>query len=166
MTVSLIVAMDQQRGIGLHNALPWKLKDDLKMFKERTMGHHIIMGRKTYDSIGRPLPGRTSLIVSRDPNYSAPGCTVLGNPQDAIRAAKEAGDSECFVIGGAELYRQMLALCDRLYISQVHASCQCDAFFPDVPLFNSEEWSDTILQEFPQDERNEFAWTLHVLDRR
>jgi dihydrofolate reductase len=128
--LSLIVAMARNRVIGVNNTLPWHLPEDLKHFKALTMGHHIIMGRNTYESIGRPLPGRTTVILTRDPAYAMPGCLVARTLDEAIRFCRE--DEEAFIVGGAELYRQALPLADRLYVTEIQADFAGDAHFPEL----------------------------------
>ncbi len=128
--LSLIVACAHHRVIGINNTLPWHLPEDLKRFKTLTMGHHIIMGRKTYESLGRLLPGRTTVIVTRNPNYKVEGALVAGSLQAAIKLCKN--DDEPFLIGGAELYQHGLALATKLYITQVQLDVKGDAFFPEI----------------------------------
>ena len=128
--VAVIAAMARNRVIGINNTLPWHLPEDLKHFKALTMGHHIIMGRKTYESIGRPLPGRTTVIVTRDPNYRMAGCLVAHSPEQAIALCGD--DAEIFFVGGAELYRQVLPLADCLYITEIQAEYSGDAEFPEI----------------------------------
>ncbi|MEI2635502.1 MAG: dihydrofolate reductase [Methylotenera sp.] len=130
--LSLIVAMASNRVIGINNTLPWRLPEDLKRFKALTMGHHIIMGRKTYESLGRLLPGRTTVIVTRNKAYSVEGALIANSLEAAIDLSK--GDDEPFLIGGAELYQVGLKLATRLYITQVHAEFAGDAFFADIDL--------------------------------
>jgi dihydrofolate reductase len=135
--LSLIVAMARNRVIGVDNTLPWHLPEDLKHFKALTMGHHIIMGRKTYDSIGRPLPGRTTVIVTRDPGYTMAGCLVAHSLDEAVRLSE--GDDEAFFVGGSSLYEQALPLADRLYITEIQADYLGDAHFPE---FDRQEWRE------------------------
>lgn len=136
--LSLIVAMARNRVIGINNTLPWHLPEDLKHFKNLTMGHHIIMGRKTYDSIGRPLPGRTTVIVSRDPGYTMAGCLVAHSLDEAVKLSE--GDDEAFFVGGTSLYEQALPLADRLYITEIQADYAGDAHFPE---FDQTHWRET-----------------------
>ena len=147
--VSLIVAMARNRVIGSNNTLPWHLPADLKHFRGLTMGHHIVMGRKTYESIGKPLPGRTSVVVTRNPDYAAPGAIVVNSLQAAFAAC--SNDTEIFVIGGAELYRQAITLADRIYLTEIAADIRGDAYFPE---FNPGEWHEesreTHIQSEPQ----------------
>jgi dihydrofolate reductase len=161
--VSLIVAMDENRGIGLRNRLPWRLASDLKRFRELTMGHHLIAGRKTYESIGRPLPGRQMIIVTRDRNYRASGCLMVHSPDEAFRLAAERGEREAFVIGGAEIYAQALPQADRLYLTQVHAQVQADVFFPE---FAEDEWQEVSRNFHAADEKNQYDFTFRELRRK
>ena len=128
--IAIIAAMAKNRVIGINNSLPWYLPEDLQHFKALTMGHHIIMGRKTFESIGRPLPGRTTVIVTRDPAYRQTGCLTAQSIPQAL--AQCAGDAEVFFVGGAELYAQALPLADRLYITEIQAEYAGDAHFPEI----------------------------------
>ena len=130
--LSLIVAFANNRVIGHNNALPWHLPEDLKRFRALTMGHHIIMGRKTYESLGRLLPGRTTIIVTRNKDYKVEGALIAHSLQAALVLA--AGDAEPFVIGGAELYKEGLKLATKLYITEVKAEFAGDAFLPEIDL--------------------------------
>ena len=129
-TISIIVAIASNNAIGNNNQLIWHIPEDLKRFKALTMGHHIIMGRKTWESIGRPLPGRTSIVVTRDPHYKAEGCTIANSLEQAIELSRD--DSEIFVIGGGELYAQALPLASKLYVTHVHREFEGDTFFPAI----------------------------------
>ncbi|HQN64493.1 MAG TPA: dihydrofolate reductase [Methylophilus sp.] len=128
--LSIIVAYAKNRVIGLNNTLPWYLPEDLKRFKMLTMGHHIIMGRKTYDSLGRLLPGRTTVIVTRNPDFKVEGAIVVDSLESALNACD--GDDEAFLIGGAELYHAGLGLADKLYVTEIDAQFEGDAYFPPV----------------------------------
>src|SRR5262245_66241867 len=121
--------MDLARGIGKNQRLPWRLSSDLKRFKQLTMGHHIVMGRKTFESIGKPLPGRRTVIVTRQ-SYSAEGCDVVHSIDEAIRLCVERTEPEVFICGGAEIYAATLRLTDRIYLTQVEAMVDADTFFP------------------------------------
>lgn len=138
MTLSIIAAMATNRTIGINNTLPWRIPEDLKRFKAQTMGHHIIMGRKTYDSIGKPLPGRTTVIVTRNPALQVNGCLVAHSLQEAIAACRN--DNEIFVVGGAELYAQALPLADMLYLTEIRQDVEGDARFPE---FDRAAWTET-----------------------
>jgi len=181
-----LVAMAKNRVIGRDNALPWRLPPDLKRFKAMTMGHPIIMGRKTYESIGKPLPGRTCIIVTNQAGYEVQGAIVVPSIAEALttccRAVKgkdkedkekenkhtrtdaDTGhtDTECFVIGGAEIFRQMLPLCDRLYITEIQRDFDGDVLFPE---FNREEWSETSREKHHWDDGG-LAYHFVVLDRK
>ncbi len=147
--ISLIVAMAKNRTIGVNNTLPWRCPEDLKHFKTLTMGHHMIMGRKTFDSIGKPLPGRTTVVVSRNNELKVEGCVVVHSLQEAIAACTE--DPEIFVVGGAELYQQAISLVDTLYITEIQQEVEGDAHFPE---FDMNAWRETARevrsQETPQ----------------
>jgi dihydrofolate reductase len=150
--------------IGRAGGLPWHLPDDLKRFKQITTGHTIIMGRRTWESIGRRLPKRRMIVVSRQPGYS-PGVTgVEAAPSldAALRLAQEAGETEAFVIGGAELFREALPKADRLHWTTVHADVAGDAFFPD---WRRDAWSIIEQVDHPPDERHEYPMTFEVLER-
>ena len=149
--ISIIVAMAKNRVIGAHNKIPWHLPNELKMFKRLTMGHHIVMGRKTYESIGRLLPGRTTVIVTHQRNYAVPGAIIAHSLTDAINAA--ARDDEIFVIGGAEIYAQTLAHCSDLFLSVVQGEPEGDVFFP---LFEEEFVLVSVVQKFAKFEIQHF----------
>jgi dihydrofolate reductase len=147
--LSIIVAMARNRTIGINNTLPWRCPEDLKHFKALTMGHHMIMGRKTFDSIGKPLPGRTTVVVTRNSDLSIEGCLVAHSLQEAIELC--AGDAEVFIVGGAELYGQALNIADTLYITEIQQEVEGDAFFPE---FDALDWQEAARevrsQETPQ----------------
>ncbi len=155
--------MDEERGIGVEGRLPWYLPADLKRFKSLTMGHHLIMGRKTYESIGTPLPGRTMIIVTRNPNYQPDGCMVARSLETAIEFARMDFENEVFVIGGGDLFEQAINLADRIYLSQVHATLPADVYFPE---FSSDDWQEMKAELIPADEKNQYAFTFKILDRR
>ncbi|KKU21132.1 MAG: hypothetical protein UX31_C0021G0010 [Candidatus Nomurabacteria bacterium GW2011_GWA1_46_11] len=129
--INIIVAHSRNMAIGKANSLPWRLPDDLKRFKKLTSGHPIIMGRKTYQSINRPLPDRTNIVVTRDMDLEIPGCVVVHSAAEAIKKAQEFDREEIFIIGGAELYKETLSLADRLYVTIVDMHADGDAFFPE-----------------------------------
>lgn len=136
--ITLIVAMDRKRGIGLANQLPWRLPEDLAHFKRTTLGHPIIMGRNTFDSIGRPLPGRRNIVVTRNPAWQHEGVVTASTPDQARALAQDA--QEAFIIGGAELFAQTLALADRMIVTEIAAEFACDTFFPTV---DAASWLET-----------------------
>lgn len=132
MRISLIVAADLGGAIGRDGRLPWHLPADLQRFKRLTLGHHLVVGRRTFESIGRPLPGRTMLVVSRQADYAPAGVTVVPDPEQALARAAAAGESEVFVAGGAELYRALLGRADRVYLTRVEAQLEGDTHFPEL----------------------------------
>jgi dihydrofolate reductase len=163
MIISIIVAMDEKGAIGRDNRLPWHLSDDLKRFKATTIGHHIIMGRKTYESIGKPLPGRTNIVVTRNPAYQAKGCRIAHSLEEALEIARENGEEEVFVTGGRELFAQALDIADRIYLTRVHADVPANVYFPD---FDETNWSEKDSFYHEADEKNEHAFTVKLLERR
>jgi dihydrofolate reductase len=160
--ISLVVAMDVQRGIGYENRLPWRLSADLKRFKQLTMGHTIIMGRNTYESIGRALPGRTSIVLSRDPAWMAEGTLKAAGMDQALEMAQARDESEVFIIGGGAVFSQVLDLADRIYLTQVDADGPADTFFPE---FDESVWEEVHSEEHPRDEKNEHAIVYRILSR-
>jgi dihydrofolate reductase len=161
--ISIIAAMDRKRGIGVDNKLPWRLSADLKRFRELTMGHHIIVGRKTFESIGRPLPGRRMIVVTRDVNYKAEGCDIAHSVEDAINLARERGESEVFICGGSEIYARSIEIVDRMYLTLVEAEVVADTFFPE---FDDREWSERESFYQPADERNQYPFIFKTLVQR
>lgn len=135
--ISIIAAMARNRTIGINNTLPWRIPEDLKRFKELTMGHHMIMGRKTFDSIGKPLPGRTTVVVTHDLELKIAGCIVAHSLADAVTAS--AGDEKILIVGGADIYRQALSLADTLYITEIQQDVVGDTWFPK---FDKSEWQE------------------------
>ena len=162
MIISIIVAMDLNRGIGIGNRLPWKLSEDLKRFKKLTMGHHIILGRKTFESIGKPLPGRHMIIISRNLSYRADGCLVLPSLEEAIKAARNNGEDEVIICGGTSVYAAALPHTNRIYLTRVYASLPADTFFPP---FDKRAWKITSTSNYEADEKNEYPTTFQILDR-
>jgi len=161
MKISLVVAMAVNRVIGNNNTLPWHLPADLRHFRQLTTGKPILMGRKTHESIGRPLPERTNIVVTRDPSYAAPGCMVAHSVEAALEAA--AGHDEVMVIGGAEFYRQLLPRADRIYLTLVHQAFEGDVFFPAL---DDAEWRETGRSDFDADDANPVKYSFIQLERR
>ena len=158
--VSIIVAMARNRVIGANGAIPWHLPNDLKLFKRLTMGHPIIMGRRTFESIGRLLPGRKTVIVTRQAGYSAPGARIAHTLEGAI--AECANDAEIFVIGGAEIYREALPLADRIYLTLVDAEPAGDTWMPEL---DASKWRESASEAFAPDARHACGYRHSVLDR-
>lgn len=164
MKIALIVAASQNNVIGLDNQLPWHLPEDLQYFKAVTMGKPILMGRKTYDSIGRPLPGRTNIVLTRDANWSAEGVVVV-NDLDSATAASEkacaaAGVDELMIIGGEQIYRKFLPVADKLYLTKVEAVVEGDAYFPAI---DSDQWQQ-VAEKIPEKVGN-YSYRFVVLER-
>ena len=163
MIISLIVAMDEKRGIGVEGRLPWYLPADLKRFKKLTMGHHLIMGRKTYESIGSPLPGRTMIIVTHNPNYQPDGCLVARSLETAIEFARMGLEDEVFIIGGADLFEQAIEISDRIYLTQVHATLPADVYFPE---YSVDDWNELETIHYPADDNNRYSFSFNIVERK
>jgi len=161
MKISLIVAMASNRAIGLNNQMPWHLSADLKKFKKITMGAPILMGRKTYESIGRPLPGRTNIIISRNPSYSQPGCLVFNDIEKALESC--AGSDEVFIIGGSDFYKSMLPVADTLYLTQIHREFPGDTFFPEI---DGDQWIEVEREDIQDDPDAAFSYSFLKLEKR
>lgn len=158
--LSIIVAMAKNRVIGANNAIPWHLPGELKMFKTITMGHHIIMGRNTWKSIGRLLPGRTTVIVTRQRDFCVPGAIIADSLDAALAACRT--DDEIFVIGGAQLYAAALPRADRIYLTQVDADVKGDTLMPQFVLA---QWRERSSRSFSADDKNPYNYKLTVYDR-
>lgn len=163
MKVSISVAVGKNFEIGLENRLLWRIPDELKMFKKLTMGHHLIMGRKTFESIGRPLPGRTTIVLSRTTHLNIQGCEMVGSLSDALKMAESNGDDEVFICGGETVYMESLPLADKLYITRVDYQGIADAFFPQ---FDQKLWKLQNKKEFPVTESNPIFWSHEKWVRR
>jgi len=162
--VTLVAALARNRVIGARNALPWRLPADLRRFKALTLGHPVVMGRRTYESIlaslGRPLPGRLNIVVTRSPDYAAPGCIVAASPEAALAAAGPA--DEVFVIGGAELYRLALPVADRLQLTEIDADYAGDAWFPELA---PGDWRETARESHPPGAEFAHAYAFVLYER-
>ena len=161
MRSSIIAAMAANRTIGLENRLPWNLPDDLKRFKAITMDHHIVMGRKTYDSIGKPLPGRSTIIVTRNVDYAVPGCIAVNSLDAALTVSY--GDEEVFFVGGADLYRQALPIVNRIYLTEIQRPFDGDAFFPE---FDKSPWVETAREKHRTAGADSFEYHFVIYDRK
>lgn len=160
--LSAIAAMAENRVIGQDNQLPWRLPADLAHFKTLTTGHPVLMGRKTYKSIGRPLPNRTNIILTRDPDFSAPDCIVVTSAETAVTMAIEIDQEEVFIIGGAEIYQQLLPKIQKLYLTLVHHPFKGDAYFPELP---ASEWQEISREKHSKDDKNEYDYSFVVMKR-
>lgn len=167
MKLSLIVAMAENHVIGRNNQLPWYLPQDLKYFKAVTMGKPIIMGRKTYESIGKPLPGRPNIVVSRNADWQAEGISVKHSLEQALAYGESLleinGGEELMLIGGAQLYQAALPMAQRLYLTRVHAEVEGDAYFPE---FEQSQWQEVGREDFQADGPNPYDYSFIVLDKK
>lgn len=154
-SLSIICGMDDNNLIGNNNALPWHLPADMAYFKKTTMGKPILMGRKTYESIGKPLPGRRNIVISRDSTYRAEGCDITHSIQSAVDLVRD--QTEIMLIGGASLYKQSMELAKTLYITEIHHQFSGDAWFPAI---NSDDWLETWREEHPADQRNQYSYAF------
>ena len=155
-SLTLIVAYSDNRAIGRDNALPWRLPGDLAHFKRSTLGHPIILGRKTWDSLGRPLPGRANIVVSRNPDFAPEGAIVVASLEAAAQACGDV--AEAFVIGGAQIYAQALPLARRVLATEVHAQVEGDAFFPLLPAF---QWKESARERQPAENGYEYDFVTY-----
>ena len=163
MKMSLIAALATNNVIGRNNQVPWCLPTDLRRFKALTMGHHLIMGRKTYDSVGRPLPGRTNVVITRRPDWTAEGVTVVHSLEDAVRVAAQAGETEAFIAGGAEIYELAIHRADRMHLTRVHAEVEGDTYFPEFD--DVSEWKLVDAEHCDADEKNEYPFSFLTYER-
>ncbi|WP_342432009.1 dihydrofolate reductase [Neobacillus sp. FSL H8-0543] len=160
--ISFIVAMDENRVIGKDNQLPWHLPEDLKFFKRVTMGHPIAMGRKTHESIGRILPGRENIIITRQSNYQSEGCTVFNSIGDFVEYSRKTNE-ETFIIGGAEIFKETFEYADRLYITHIQDRFEGDTFFPE---FDVGKWQLISSEQGIKNEKNPYEFEFMIYDRR
>ena len=163
MRVSIIAAVSTNGVIGRGNGLPWRQSTDLKRLKALTMGHHYIQGRKTYDTVGRPLPGRTNVVITRQPDFAPEGIVVVHSLEDALRVAANAGDDEAFVAGGAQIFEQALHRADRMYLTRIHAEVEGDTFFPEFD--DVSEWTLVDAEHYDADEKNEYPYSFLTYER-
>jgi dihydrofolate reductase len=165
MIVSAIAALSKNRVIGKDNDLPWRLPDDMKFFMETTKGHHVIMGRKNYDSLHpkfKPLPQRTNIVITRQKNFQAPGCIVLHDVEPGLEIARKNSETECFIIGGAEIYKLAMPHTTRLYMTEIDAVIEGDTRFPAI---DQSQWKEVSRKHHPADQRHAYAFDIVVYDR-
>lgn len=160
MILSIIVAAAENNVIGRDNGLVWRLSADLKRFKALTTGHTVLMGRKTYESVGKALPNRRNIVISRNPDYKAVGCEVVRGVEEALELTK--GEDEVFVTGGGTIYKELWDKADRLYLTVVHQECEGDTVIPSV---DPEKWREVSREEYQADEKNEFDYTFINYER-
>ena len=159
--ISVVVAASTNNVIGADGGLPWRLPEDLKRFKEITMGKPIVMGRATWESIGRPLPGRRNIVITRQADYEADGCDVVASIEAALQLVADA--DEVMIIGGGKIYEQTLPMADRIYLTRVHATVEGDTFFPEL---DDGEWREVGRESYPAQEGREHAFDILTLDRQ
>lgn len=163
MIISLIVAASENNTIGKNNQLLWHLPNDLKFFKNTTWGMPVIMGRKTFESVNKPLPGRINIVITRQADWEAVGVTVARDLQDALKKAAETNCKEAFVIGGGEIYKWALSITDIIYLTRVHVQMEGDTFFP---LINEADWELESTQDFSADEKHAYAYSFQKWKKR
>jgi dihydrofolate reductase len=166
MTISLIAALAKNRVIGKNNNLPWHLPDDMKYFMNTTKAHHVIMGRKNYESIPekfRPLPNRTNIVVTRQKDFHAPTCIVVNTLEEGIATARAAGEKELFIIGGSEIYALGMPWADQLYLTEIDTTLDGDTYFPS---FNKNEWSEQSRIHHEADARHVYAFDFVVYKKK
>jgi len=163
MIISTIVATAKNNVIGKDNGIPWYLPADLKYFKKTTLNHHIIMGRNCYLSIGRPLPKRTNIVITRNPFFIATGCIIAHSIDEALQIAADNGETEAFIIGGGQIYEQSKDLWDKIYLTEVDLEIDGDVFFPAI---DKTIWKEVSSEAHQPDEKNEFAYTFKILERK
>ncbi len=166
MIVSLIAACSENFAIGKNNDLPWRLPDDMKYFMRTTKGHHVIMGRKNYESLHekfKPLPNRTNIVVTRNTSYRAPGCLVVNSLDRGLQISKDNGEPEVFIIGGSEIYKLALPYADRLYLTEIHAIVEADTFFPH---FDKHEWNEVTRRQHAADSQHVYAFDFVIYEKK
>ena len=166
MIMSLVVAMTENRVIGQNNTIPWHLPDDLKFFKRITMGKPIVMGRNTYESIGKPLPGRDNIVITRNPDYQVDGVHVVSSVQEAVELAGQLTapdlEAEMMVIGGQQIFELTLPIADRIYLTELHTKIPGDVFFPKFP---HDQWQEIARENRPATPENPFSYSFLILER-
>ena len=162
MQITAIAAMSQNRVIGSENEIPWYLQEDFKFFKKTTLNHHIIMGRKTFESIGKPLPKRTNIVITRNPFFIASNVITANSLENALAIAAENGETEVFIIGGGTIYQQSLPILDKIYLTEVATEVTGDTFFPELSL---EEWQASIILSHSKDVKNDHDFTIKLYEK-
>ena len=159
MTVTIVVAIAENYAIGKNNQLLWHMPADLKHFKQITSGHTVIMGRRTYDSVGKPLPNRRNIVITRQ-DITIPGCEVVKSVEDALELC--ANEEEVFIVGGAEIYKLAMSKTDRIYLTIIHHSFDADTVFPEIDYM---EWKEVSREDHPADEKHKYSYSFITLDR-
>lgn len=163
MIISSIVAVAEDNVIGLDGKIPWRMPKDMKWFRNNTVNHHVLMGRKNYESLNKPLSKRTNLVVTRKKDFKADGCKVFNHILEAINYAAKNGEEELFIIGGQEIYQQTKHIWDRLYFTSIEASIKGNVFFPEI---NWDEWNEDFVENHPKDSSNPYNFTFKTLSRK
>ncbi len=162
MIISIIAAVAKNNVIGNKNSLPWHLPADMKHFKETTMGHCLIMGQNTHQSIGRPLPGRTNIVLTFDEDYNSKGCTVVTSTDEALRVASAKDEKEVFIIGGASIYKQFFEIADKLYITKINKSFKGDVSFPEI---DSKKWRLVTCERHSKSRDNPYYYSFNIFEK-
>lgn len=162
MTISLVVAASENNAIGKNNQLIWHLPNDLKFFKNTTWGFPVIMGRKSFESVNKPLPGRTNIVITTNPDWRAETVIVVNNLKDAIQKAAETNSKQIFIIGGGEIYKQSMDIADSIFITRVHADLEGDTFFPVI---DKSKWKLTSNQDFEADEKHAYSYSFQIWEK-
>ncbi|MBF0279679.1 MAG: dihydrofolate reductase [SAR324 cluster bacterium] len=160
--VSIICALAENGVIGNNNALPWHLPNDMKSFVRLTSGHTVLMGRKTFQSIKRPLPNRVNVVITRQKNYQIEGCIIAHSVEDAISHARDLGETEAFIIGGEQIYREAIKFSQKMYLTRLEESFAGDTYFPQ---YNAEEWREVEREEYKIDEKNTYPFSICTYER-
>ena len=163
MTISLVVAAAENNAIGKNNQLLWHLPNDLKFFKNTTWGMVVIMGRKTFEAVNKPLPGRVNIVITRQPDWKREDTIIAENLNDALQIAAETHFKEAFVIGGGEIYKQAMAVADKIYITRVHATLEADTFFPVI---DEKEWELVSNEDFKKDAKHQYDYSFQTWVRK
>jgi dihydrofolate reductase len=163
MTITLLVAAAENNAIGKNNQLLWSLPNDMKFFKNTTWGMAVVMGRKTYESVDKPLPGRFNIVITRQPDWKAAGVIVAADLNDALKKAAETNCNDIFVIGGGEIYKQAMEIADKILITRVHANFDADTFFPEI---DESKWQLVANQDFGVDEKHKYAYSFQTWERK
>lgn len=159
--ITIIAAIANNSALGMNNKLIWHLPEDLKRFKRVTNGHHIIMGRKTFESLGKPLPNRTTIIITRDRNYKADNCLIASSLEDALEKAQD--DKDPYILGGSEIYNLAMPIADKLDLTLVHHVFEADAFFPEI---DTSIWKEISRKDFKADDMNKYDYSFVTFERR
>lgn len=162
MTISLVVAASENNAIGKNNQLIWHLPNDLKFFKNTTWGFPVIMGRKSFESVNKPLPGRTNIVITTNPDWKVETVIVVKDLKDAIQKAAETNSKQIFIIGGGEIYKQSMDIADSIYITRVHADLEGDTFFPEI---DKSKWKLTSNQDFEADEKHAYSYSFQIWEK-